>query len=545
MRNQQWFTVGISTLAAGAIASIIIPSKPIAIVAASTFGALIGNGVARTERTTERLARLEQQLGISSPDQGAIALPPRHPTLNHQVNGALELKRTAILYDVENLLKGYNFSRTMLENLSLTKIVADINTSDHVGPILIQKAYANWGDPRLKVMKAEINELGISPVQVFGFAYDPTKNAADIQLVIDAVNILTLQPFIDVFVIVSGDGGFAALAKKLREYGKTVVGCAYKKSTSKTFQAACDDFIQINDPESTTSYSPVEKPILAKARSALSEETEVESPAPPPSSSPPNSLGLDPRNSRLVQCIETISSSETDVTLAKTRDILQWYATDPECRSNLTQPGIYLSTVEQAVSQVIPRLETLRLGLPKFVEYLQYVCKGSELCIVRVPPSKVVLMLREAVPDGAQVLPDLDIREIHTEETYRSILETGKPLYRIPAAEDLYAIAQWMIDHVSYQAPMPSMIEAISAGLDHRIAPDTIKNTLYSCLSAGLLIRARDGRTASEQTLSFRKGITSIDTIICALKIGASHKLSHTLPYVDEETLQCILPDMV
>ncbi|MEB3211648.1 MAG: NYN domain-containing protein [Leptolyngbyaceae bacterium] len=546
MRNQQWFTVGISSIAAGAIASILFSSRPIAIVAASTAGALGGSLVRSKDPTTDRLARLEHLLGISDQNKRAIALPPNTSDAPSSVDTPhRQSKRTAILYDVENLLKGYNFSRTLIENLSLGKIVEDINQNELVGPIFIQKAYANWGDPRLKVMRVEINEIGITPVQVFGFSHDPTKNAADIQLVIDAVNILTLQPFIDVFVIVSGDGGFAALAKQLREYGKTVIGCAYKQSTSKTFQAVCDDFIQIDDPEHDGGARSVEKPILAKDRTQSNETSEPPPEEDPAPSIPPKTLGLDPRNVRLVKQIEAILSSESEETLAKTRDVLQWYASDDECRSSLSGEGIYLSTVEQAISQVIPGLETLRLGLPKFVEYLQYVCKDSDLCIVRIPPSKVVLMLREAVSDEVhQVLPDLDVRGVHTVETYRSILESGRPLYRIPPPDDLYAIAQWMIRNPAYQAPLQSMIEAIVADLDSAVSSDAVKNTIYSCLAAGLLIRSREGKTISEQILSFRKGITSVDTIVCSLKIGASQKLAHTLPYVDEEILQSILPDI-
>ncbi|MEO1519460.1 MAG: NYN domain-containing protein [Cyanobacteria bacterium J06633_2] len=544
MRNQPWFTVGMSTLAAGAIASILFPSKPVAIIAASTAGALGGSLVTRADKTNQRLARLERHLGLSGSKHRAAIAPSGGPTV--AVHRSVARKRTAILYDVENLLKGYNFSRALLDNLSLTKIVNDINSSQYVGPILIQKAYANWGDSRLKALRIEINEIGITPVQVFGFSYDATKNAADIQLVIDAVNILTQQPFVDVFVIVSGDGGFAALAKQLREYGKTVIGCAYKKSTSKTFQAVCDDFIQLEDPERYVSQDSFEKPILVKDR-GQSNAKDFDEPEPVDVTQPPrptNPLGLDPRNARLVQKIEPTPSSESDETLAKTRDVLQWYATDAECRSSLSSTGIYLSTVEQAVSQIIPGLETLRLGLPKFVEYLQYVCKDSELCVARIPPSKVVLMLRNAVPSEAQVLPDLDIRGVHTVETYRSILETGKPLYRIPPPDHLTAIAEWMIQHSTHQAPLQLMIDAISADVGDEISPDTIKNTIYSCLSAGLLIRSRDGKTMSEQTLSFRKGMTSVQTIICALKIGAAHKLSTALTYVDEDTLQDILPDV-
>ncbi|MEM9449396.1 MAG: NYN domain-containing protein [Cyanobacteria bacterium P01_E01_bin.6] len=540
MRMQQWFTVGVSTIAAGTIASVVFPSKPIAIVAASAAGAISGTFVTGIDQTAERLARLENLLGLPNHDAGAI---PFKKQLNSVKHDGESRKRTAILYDVENLLKGYNFSRTLIDNLSLTKVIQAVQATGKVGPILIQKAYANWSDPRLKVMRIEINELGIDPIQVFGFSREPTKNAADIQLVIDAINLLNFQSSIDVFVIVSGDGGFASLAKQLHEQGKTVIGCAYENSTSKTFQAVCDDFVLIDDPEQYESRTPVEKPILAKRQFESSVSPRPEPSIPNPSRSN-NPLGLDPRNARLVTHVHPTTSSLPEDTLSVTRDVLQWYATDSVCRSDLSQDGIYLSVVEQAISHTIPELETVKLGLPKFVEYMQYVCKDSELCIARIPPSKVMLMLRDAVPEDAHILPDVNIREVHTVETYRSILETGKPIYRIPQHDQLYPIAMWMLRHSSHQSPLGPMIESIVSDLDDKIAPEIVKQTLFSCLSAGILIRGRDSDSVSEQTLSFRQGVTSLSMLMCALKIGAAHKLKASLPYVDEEILQQIVPDI-
>jgi uncharacterized LabA/DUF88 family protein len=124
-----------------------------------------------------------------------------------------------------------------------------IKSLDMVEFIAVQRAYANWSDPRLSVMKGEINELGIDPIQIFGFSRNTHKNAADIQLAVDAIDLAYLRSYIEIFVIVSGDGGFSALAKKLHEYGKYVIGCAYFNATNKIFESVCDVFIGIEEPE--------------------------------------------------------------------------------------------------------------------------------------------------------------------------------------------------------------------------------------------------------------------------------------------------------
>src|SRR5271166_549839 len=156
---------------------------------------------------------------------------------------------TAIFYDIENLLKGYSFSQQMVANLSLKEILEDIKQTKRLGRIAVQRAYANWSDSRLAILRWQINELGIEPIQVFGFSRDQKKNAADIQLAIDAIDLAHVRGSLEVFVIVSGDGGFASLAKKLHEYGKTVIGCAYPSATNRMFQAVCDDFVEIVDPD--------------------------------------------------------------------------------------------------------------------------------------------------------------------------------------------------------------------------------------------------------------------------------------------------------
>lgn len=160
---------------------------------------------------------------------------------------------TAILYDIENLIRGYGKKNTIL-SLSLKDIYAQIKEKE-AGQIAIQRAYANWSDPRLSVLRNQINELGIEPIQMFGFGKGTQNNACDIQLAIDAVDIAYSRSVVDTFVIVSGDGGFSFLAKKLHEYGKSVIGCAYPKSTNMVFKAVCDEFIWIEKSNSSTNKS--------------------------------------------------------------------------------------------------------------------------------------------------------------------------------------------------------------------------------------------------------------------------------------------------
>ncbi|MFN6540736.1 MAG: NYN domain-containing protein [Nostoc sp. EkiNYC01] len=151
---------------------------------------------------------------------------------------------TAIFYDIENLTMGRSNPNL---NFSLKQIQTNLEKTTLVNKIAIQCAYADWSDSRLRLLKNEIQELGIEAVQIFDYSHK--RNAADMQLAIDVMELAQSRPTLEVFVIVSGDGAFAALAKKLHEYGKTVIGCAYEAQVNRVLKSVCDRFIPIPAPQ--------------------------------------------------------------------------------------------------------------------------------------------------------------------------------------------------------------------------------------------------------------------------------------------------------
>ena len=92
------------------------------------------------------------------------------------------------------------------------------------------------------------------------------KNASDIGLVIDAMDILHQGKF-DGFVLVSSDSDFTRLASRIREEGLEVVGIGEAK-TPESLRKVCNRFILIeNIVGEATSPEPVReaKPTAAKA----------------------------------------------------------------------------------------------------------------------------------------------------------------------------------------------------------------------------------------------------------------------------------------
>lgn len=107
------------------------------------------------------------------------------------------------------------------ENVSMACVDRAIKELSPLGQILVRRAYGNWAAPDLQGWKDKILELSIRPIQQFNYAKG--KNAADIALVIDAMELL-LTGKVDAFCIVSSDSDFTPLVMKLREHGCDVFG---------------------------------------------------------------------------------------------------------------------------------------------------------------------------------------------------------------------------------------------------------------------------------------------------------------------------------
>lgn len=114
----------------------------------------------------------------------------------------------------------------------------------------VKRIYGDWSHG-LNKWKAALLPHAIVPVQQF--AYTKGKNATDMALVIDAMDLLYSGNF-DGFCLVSSDSDFTRLASRLRESGLTVYGFGEKK-TPEAFRKACDKFVytEIFRPEKPSS----------------------------------------------------------------------------------------------------------------------------------------------------------------------------------------------------------------------------------------------------------------------------------------------------
>jgi uncharacterized protein (TIGR00288 family) len=121
------------------------------------------------------------------------------------------------------------------DNSPASKIDLILNELSTFGETNIRRAYGNWKKSELKGWEEALHEHAIRPMQQFD--YSKGKNASDMAMVIDALELLyTDRP--DAFGIVSSDADFTPLVMHLRAKGAAVYGFGAQK-TPEPFVNAC------------------------------------------------------------------------------------------------------------------------------------------------------------------------------------------------------------------------------------------------------------------------------------------------------------------
>ena len=125
------------------------------------------------------------------------------------------------------------------DNSPAVKIDLILNELSTFGETSIRRAYGNWKKQELRGWEEVLHEHAIRPMQQFD--YSKGKNASDMAMVIDALDILySDRP--EAFGIVSSDADFTPLVMYLRAKGTAVYGFGAQK-TPEPFVNACSRFL--------------------------------------------------------------------------------------------------------------------------------------------------------------------------------------------------------------------------------------------------------------------------------------------------------------
>ncbi|MBE1492243.1 NYN domain-containing protein [Plantactinospora soyae] len=145
--------------------------------------------------------------------------------------------RIALFLDYENLALG---ARDHLGGMAFDfRPIADALAER--GRVIARRAYADWSyfdEDRRMLTRSHVELIEIP--QRMGAS---RKNAADIKMAVDAVELAFERGYISTFVICTGDSDFTPLVHKLRELNKRVIGVGVENSTSALLPPACDEFL--------------------------------------------------------------------------------------------------------------------------------------------------------------------------------------------------------------------------------------------------------------------------------------------------------------
>ncbi|MEX5296453.1 NYN domain-containing protein [Kocuria sp. CPCC 205268] len=192
----------------------------------------------------------------------------------------------AVLLDMENLFGGHHRDVTSAPVREVVRASGEFVRRHGLGGLVASaRAYSDWSRPEMGAYRRAMLESGVEPVQVFSFGQG-VKNAADMEMVVDALRIAADCPWVGVFVLATGDAGFVPLVRRLHALGKHVVLVSTTGpdagGVSPLLRAVVDHHHVVALPQAGTSPAIRAVPAAGGPPAA----------SPPPASPPPASAGL-------------------------------------------------------------------------------------------------------------------------------------------------------------------------------------------------------------------------------------------------------------
>jgi uncharacterized protein (TIGR00288 family) len=159
-------------------------------------------------------------------------------------------ERIALFLDYENLAIG---AREALGGGALDfRPIADALAAR--GRVVVRRAYADWS--RFADDRRELTRHHVELIEIPQRMGAVRKNAADIKMAVDAVELSFERDYITTFVLGTGDSDFTPLVHKLRELNRRVIGIGIEASTSALLPPACDEFLFYERLEGVELFAP-------------------------------------------------------------------------------------------------------------------------------------------------------------------------------------------------------------------------------------------------------------------------------------------------
>jgi len=354
-------------------------------------------------------------------------------------------RNVAVFIDAENLFKGYG--KLEIPDISMEQILEQLEVAAAreagAGSIALARAYADWGALGLEDYRRDVERAGVETVQVFSVS-KAEKNAADIVLVVDALRAAGDLDQLEVFVIVSADGDFVPLVRRLHELDKYVIGATLADHpVNNVLEREVDQYVPLKvkpvppaaalqpifsgDPSSARAVPPSRPTRSSEPRSERPRRAEPEQPKEPEHRAEPDRKA-EPRRSQKRQDPPRKAKTSWhdlageigvvhDAPASSPEDykaIIKKVLDDSAVRAfsdRLADQGGTLPILAMALKAAAPKLTPSDARVSSLSRALRFALAGTEYALARESDDvQPVLVRRSTHPAG--MLSDLSLDDI-------------------------------------------------------------------------------------------------------------------------------------
>ncbi len=356
-------------------------------------------------------------------------------------------RNVAVFIDAENLFKGYG--KLEIPDVSMADILRQLETAvareAGAGGIALARAYADWNAIGLEDYRREVERSRVETVQVFSVS-KAEKNAADIVLVVDCLRAAADLDQLEVFVLVSADGDFVPLVRRLHELNKFVVGATLANHpVNNVLEQEVDHYVPLklapqpavglkavfsSDPAAkltaptkkaapakkaapTKRAAPAKKAAKEPQPRSVKETPKKTPPAKKAKQAPPKQSAAKANWHEMAKEIPVVhagkASSPDDY-----KAIIKKILTDSKVRSfcdKLANQGGTLPILAMAIKAAAPQLSPSDARVSTLSRALRFALAGTQYALARESDDvQPVLVRRQNNPAG--MLPDLSLDDI-------------------------------------------------------------------------------------------------------------------------------------
>lgn len=323
-------------------------------------------------------------------------------------------RNVAVFIDAENLFKGYG--KLQIPDVPMADILRQledaVSREAGAGSIALSRAFADWNAVGLEDYRREVERSGVETVQVFS-AGIASKNAADIVLVVDCLRSATDLEQLEVFILVSGDGDFVPLVRRLHELNKYVVGATLAgHGVNSLLEQEVDQYVELKLENTAKVAKKPAKKVVKQAQSGVPDATPATSPEPPTparprrSSTPPNWHGL----AQDIPVVHAAPATAPADYKAAIKEVLN----DSKARSFCDQLANHGGTLPQlavALKAAAPQLSPSDARVSSLLRALRFALADTQYALARESDDvQPVLVRRGDAPRG--MLSDLSLEDI-------------------------------------------------------------------------------------------------------------------------------------